>query len=208
MAQGFQKISGVIKGIGVLIALFPGVAIFFRLVDIPPTLMQLVQIISFSISLIVLISVFLARSIINRMSRERIALVCAVAVVLGAISITSYYLFARSHTVVVRTLDPAAPAEEARVDRYVVPLNPSPELREIVDPYFGDYQEAIRMSVDRQTMKQLMEEESRSSLLIMIILLVLSEVLLIAPVVIAAWKLAGTPDVVGADGDQSAGGSA
>jgi len=202
MPQAVEKISGVLKGIAAVIALFPGVAIYFRLVDIPPTLMQLVEIISFSISLIVIISVFLARDIISRMGSARVGLLCSIAVVLGAASITGYFLFARGHTVVVRAPEGPTPGSHENVQRYIVPLNPSPELTAIVDPFFGDYEEAIRMSVQRETMKQLMNEESGSSLLVMIVLLVLSELLLMAPVVVGAWKLAGTPDF-GADSSGS-----
>src|SRR5436190_6209224 len=187
--DGLTSVTNLLRGLGALIAIFPAVAVVFGLVDIPPTLIDLVKIISFSVSLIVLLGVFLLRSWILNLSNGRAALLAAVAVAIGAISLTTYFQFANSHTVKIE--------ENPEAERYfIVPLNPSQAILDRVRPFGGDYEEALRMSTQRETLAQLMEEQRASSLAIISLLLILSQVLLIAPVVAAAWKLAGAPAIV------------
>jgi hypothetical protein len=185
MPGPFEKAGNVIKGMAALVALFPGAAIIFGLVDIPPTLIDLVKVISFSVSLIVLIAVFLLRARIVAMSNDRAAIIAVVAVLIGAASLTFYYQFANAHTVNIGTEDDP--------DRHIVPLNPSAEIHAQVDLFGGDYGEALRMGPEPETLKLLMRRESATSVIVMIVLLVLSQVFLIAPVVGAAWKLVGAP---------------
>jgi hypothetical protein len=183
---GLNTVGNLIRGVAALIAIFPAAAVVFGLVDVPPTLIQLVKIISFSVSLIVLLGVFLLRSWILALSNGRAALLGLVAVALGAISLTTYYQYANGHTIVIEENPPK--------DRYfIVPLNPSEAILSRVRPFGGDYEEALRMSTQRETLAALMERQRSSSLAVMILLLVVSQVLLVAPVVAAAWKLAGTP---------------
>lgn len=193
MPRAFQKAGNVIKGLAALVALFPGVAIIFGLVDIPPTLADMVKVISFSVSLIVLISVFLVRARIVAMSNDRAAIVAAAAVFVGAACLTAYYQFGREYTVVLGT--------QAQPEPHIIPLNPSPEIRAQVDLFGGDYDEALRMGPESESLKLLMRRESTSTIIIMVLLLVLSQVLLIAPVVGAAWKLAGAPALNDLDED-------
>jgi hypothetical protein len=193
MAGKFATTGNVIKGAAALIALFPGIAVIFDLVDIPPTVIQLVRIISFSVGIIVLLAVFLLRDRIVAMSNERAAILGVVAVLIGAASLTGYYQFASRHTVII-------PVEGTdRVDRYVIPLNPTPEIRTPVEIFGGDYDEALRMSPEAETLKIRMRDQQGSSVVIMVLLLVLSQVFLVAPVVAAAWKLVGAPVMDGPD---------
>ncbi len=189
MAAGLATTGNVIKGAAALIALFPGIAVIFGLVDIPPTLVDLVKVISFSVGVIVLLAVFLLRERIVATSNVRAAVIGVIAVLIGAASLTSYYQFANRHTVVI-------PVEGTnQVTRYIIPLNPSRDILDLVDIFGGDYDEALRMSPEAETLKLRMRDESGSSIVIIIMLLVLSQVFLIAPVVAAAWKLVGAPAV-------------
>lgn len=183
----FASTGNAIKGAAALIALFPGVAMMLDLVDIPPTVAQLVTIISFSVGIIVLLGVFLLRDRIVAMTNDRAAIIGVVAVLIGAASLTGYFLFAGTHAV-------AIPVEGTdRVDHYVIPYSPSPGLQAKVDIFDGDWDEALRMSPAAESMKIEMRENQGSSVIIMVLLLVLSQVFLIAPVVAAAWKLVGAP---------------
>jgi hypothetical protein len=181
-----DKANNVIKGIAAIVALFPGIAVLLRLVEIPPSLADLVKVISFSLSGVVLIAVFLLGDRITRLSKEKVALYSIVAVLLGAGCSYGYFRFADSHTVVVELPDQTT-------EKYIVPLNPSASIREAVEAMDGSYEAALQLSPDREALKRSMDRESGSSMLVMILLLVLSELLLVAPVVGAAWRLAGGP---------------
>src|SRR3546814_14565267 len=67
-----------------------------------------------------------------------IIVVCAAA---GAVSATSYRSFAQSHIVSI-------PVGE-EVERHVIPLNPSAEIRQLMEPYSWDYVEALQTHLHR-----------------------------------------------------------
>src|SRR3546814_6557694 len=69
-----------------------------------------------------------------------IIVVCAAA---GAVSATSYRSFAQSHIVSI-------PVGE-EVERHVIPLNPSAEIRQLMEPYSWDYVEALQTRSEEQT---------------------------------------------------------
>jgi Ca2+/Na+ antiporter len=186
MTERIDKANNTIKGIAAIIALFPGIAVLLRLVEIPPSLADLVKVISFSISGVVLIAVFLLSDRISRLSREKVALFSIVAVLLGAACSYAYFRFADSHTVVVELPDGSK-------DKYIVPLSPSAPLLEAVEAWDDSYEKALQLSPDREDLKRSMDRESGPSMLVMILLLVFSELLLVAPVVAAAWRLAAGP---------------
>ena len=176
-----DSVSNLLKGLVALVAVFSGVAALLGIVDIPPTLVTLVRAIAFSVLLVVLIAVFLFRRRISRIPRGKVAIWALVGVCLGATCATGYYRFANQYTAI-----PIPGGEE----RYVVPLWPKDDIRRIVDPEGGDYEEALRSSPARMDLRELMQEQSGSTIFLMILLLVISEVLLVAPVVAAGWRLA------------------
>jgi hypothetical protein len=186
IAKSIENAGTLIKAVAAIIALFPGVAVLAGLVDVPPSLIQLVKIISFSVSGIVLLSVFLLGDRLRRMSGERAAIGATIAVLLGAACATGYFTFANRYTVSVEDI-------RGEVRTYIVPMQPSPAIRRIVEPMQNDYRLALHISADRAELKRLMTAESGTSMTIMILLLVFSQVLLVAPVVGIAWKLAGAP---------------
>jgi hypothetical protein len=132
---------------------------------------------------IVLIAVFLLSDRIERMTNARAAVLGVAAVVVGAGCATGYFVFANRYTVTITTVAGAT-------ERHIIPLNPSADIQRIVEPMDYKYRAALQISPERSELKRLMMAESGSSMVIMILLLVLSEVLLIAPIVGAGWKLA------------------
>lgn len=197
-----ESAGNAIKAVAGIIALFPGIVVLLGLVAIPPSLADLVKIISFSISGVVLLAVFLMGDRIQRLSKGRTVFYTVTAVVLGAACATFYFQFANRHTVIVET-------GPASAETYIIPLDPSERIREVVAPLDYDYKVALQAATQRAELRRWMVDESGSSMAVMIVLLVLSQILLVAPVVAAAWRLAAAPDAQGPDqGDAPAGGHA
>lgn len=194
-----RNASSLIKAVGAVIVLFPGIAVLIGIVDIPPSLADMVNLIAYSVCAAVLLVVFLLDDRIRRMSNLRAALLGIGGVVLGSACVLVYFDFANDHVVEIS-------APEGAENKFITPRTPKREILEIVDPAVpGDpsiteYKTALEGSVQNERLKELMKDHSGSSMLVMIILLVLSEVLLIAPVVAIAWKLISGPPETAAPG--------
>src|SRR4051812_37468013 len=126
---GFDAVATVIKGVAAIYALFPGIAVLVGLVSIPPSLVDMVRVISFSISGVVLISVFLMGERLLHLSRERAALYSIIAVLIGAVCVGGYFQFANRHTVEIQVGRDATTGHDT-FKTYIIPLNPSQEMRE------------------------------------------------------------------------------
>ena len=172
----------VIRTTAGLIALLPPVAILTGLVDIPPSLIDLIKMLSFFVSVGILLAIFLLGKHISRVRSGWMAAATIAAILLGGIFATSYMLFANRHIAVVARGDDT--------ERYVVPLHPSPAIQRIMAGFGGDYVEALQTSSQSARLEQLMQEEDGSSTMVMIALLVAAQTLLVAGVVAAAWRLA------------------
>jgi hypothetical protein len=175
------KAETLIKAAAGLLALVPGIAILVGLVDIPPTLIDLIKYLSFAISIVVLLSIFLLSEQIKTIGKGAAATAIIACAVAGAILATSYLVFARNHVVVTGAGDDA--------EQHIIPLRESRELRSLIEPYAGDYVEALETSVQQVRLNQLMERESGGSIAVMITLLVLAQTLIITAIVLGAWKL-------------------
>lgn len=192
IVERIQNASNVIKIVGGVILLFPGIAVLLGLVDIPPSLQDMVRIIAYSACVVVLLAVFLLDEAIRNMTSRRAALAAVLAVLLGGVCIITYFGFANRHVVEI-----SAPEGEENI--FIAPRKPSQQILDIVDPpvegqpSITDYRTALEGSADNIQLKELMKRQSGSSTIVMILLLVLSEILLIAPVVAVAWKLASGP---------------
>jgi hypothetical protein len=180
----------IVKAVLGLTALFPGIAILLGLVEIPPTVGNMIYVISFSVSIIVILSIFLLSDRIQALGNGRAIAMAAVTLTLGGICLTAYVPFATSHLV---TFD----RDDGSADRVLAPRSPSPALLGSVShenpgrPTVAEYRAALQMAPDREQLRQMMVAESWSTMAIMLVLLVFSEALLIAPVVGLAWKAAG-----------------
>lgn len=177
----FESLGTLIKTLIALVALLPGIAVLTGLVNIPPTLVQLVKFLSVFVSLAVMIAVFLMERRLAAMRLSMVAAVALVAVIVGCTSAVEYWAFANRHIVVLK--------EGSEVSRFVVPLRPSADIQRLMIPYDGDYAEALETSVHKERLAQLMEKESATSVAVMVLLLVLSQTLLLFGVVAGAWRL-------------------
>jgi hypothetical protein len=188
--KSMDGVGLIIKGVAAIYALFPGLAVALHMVEIPPSLGDLVKIIAFSVSGTVIIAVFLLDRRVRRISNERAVLLSVGGVVVGGMLLIGYFWFATAYT--AKVVDPPGVTTP-----YIVPMHPTAEIVRIVHPANGynptifEYERAMRMETDRARLKKAVGEENIFTVIVMILLLVFSEVLLIAPVVMVAWKLAG-----------------
>ena len=177
-------LATLIKAVIGLLALLPGVAVLTGLIDIPPSLVDLVKALSIFAGIAVLIAILLLSGTIRALSGRTVALLTLSAVVLGGGFAVAYRAVAARQVVVVET--------GREVERFVVPLTPSAEIRRLVAPYGGDYAEALMTSVRAERLHQLMEEESGSAVALMIALMVVAQTLMVGGIVVGGWKLAMT----------------
>jgi Ca2+/Na+ antiporter len=193
----FHNAGLVIKAAIAAIALFPGLAALFGLVPIPEPIERLVQFISFSVGVAVLISIPLLDRRIRRASPERVATVTIIALLLGSALAVTYFRFAETHTVTA-PIEAAAdqPAEregaEPRQEVLLVPINPSEAIAEITAPYRGEYEEPLHNSPRAAELRRLMIRERGLTTFVIVLLLVLTQVLMTAPVIAIAWRAAGS----------------
>jgi hypothetical protein len=173
----------IIKAVAVLLGLLPGIALLLGLVDIPPSLADLIKFLTFAVSIGVVICIMLLRDRIRRLTSKKAAILVVTAVLTGAAFATAYMIVAQDQIVVIST--------GAGIERYVKPLDPSADIQDIMRDYRGDYGEALATSVRNAELSALMEQESGSAIVLLILLLVAGQVLLVSGIVGGAWKLAG-----------------
>lgn len=178
-----------IKAIGAVIALFPGMAYLVGIVELPASMVTTVTIVAFSVSTVVLIAVFLLGDWIRLLSKRRAIIYSVSAVILGGLIVIAYSEFAQSHVV---TIPPSAGSPKIS---FVTPVAPSDAFLESMGtghPTKANYEDAYFAAADIPIFREDLHRESLWTRLIMYLLLLLSQILLIAPVVAAAWKLADT----------------
>jgi hypothetical protein len=176
------RLSGVIKALGAVVALLPGVAILLGLVDIPPSVVDLIKFTSFALSVAVVIVVLLLSQQIQKLKPVLAAVIVSVCAIAGGVLAVSYLTFTRSHIVVTQ--------DGAATEYFIIPLNPSGEIKKLIEPYQGDYVEALETSVQRDELVAAMQKESGSAIAAIVSLLLFAQTLVISAIVIGAWKLA------------------
>lgn len=183
LRERIENVGNLIKALIAFLGLLPGIAILTGLISIPPSLADLVKMLSIFICIVALVLVLLATHWIQRTGGAVVGGLALVAVIAGASCASAYWSFANRHIVII---EPAP----GQVERHVVPLQPSAEIQALMAPYHGDYVEALETSNRSARLGQLMDDESGSAVGIMIALLLISQVLLVGGVVAAAWKVA------------------
>lgn len=207
LKQRIEEAGNLIKAITGLVALFPGLAVLLGIVPLPGTISTTVGFLSFFTSAVVLTAVFLLDDSIGRLPNKPIAVGSVATVVIGVAFVIAYVEFAEDHIVSIR-----APAD--RESRFVVPSNPTEAITRYIDPAIAghptitEYQEALQGSIAPDELIDSLRQESRRERIVLIVLLLISHVLLITPIVTAAWKLTGAepesaPPVRGRRGDGS-----
>jgi hypothetical protein len=183
LKERVEKVGYLIKALIAFLGLLPGIAILTGLISIPPSLADLVKMLSVFICIVALVLVLLATNWLQRTNVAIVGGLAVVAVIAGAGCASAYWSFANRHIDLIER----APGQ---IERYVVPLRPSAEIQALMAPYHGDYVEALETSSRSARLGQLMDDESGSAVGVMIALLLFSQVLMVGGVVAAAWKLA------------------
>lgn len=183
--SGLTNTNNLIKiAVGVL-AFFPGIALYRELIQVPPSIIGVAHIVSFSVSILVLVCIPLLSDQIRALTKKRAVVYAFIAVILGAMSLFGYLQFAQSHIVTAMT--------EEGENQFLIPLFPNREILEIVRPMEGtvladSYRPALETSGRRLELRDRMKQESWDSFILMVGLLILSQILLVAPPVAAAWR--------------------
>jgi hypothetical protein len=178
----FDSLGKMIKAIIAVLALLPGAAVLTGLIDIPPTLVELVKALSVFAGIVLLAGIALLSPVIARIRTATVVAVAVGGVVAGAGFAVGYRSFADRHIVLIDA--------DGAVERFVIPSAPSPAVDRIVEPYGGDYAEALMASPRRERLRLLMEEESGASVAMMVVLMLAAQTLMVGGVAIAGWKLA------------------
>lgn len=168
--------------LGLLAALVPAAAMLRGVVDIPPDVDDLIVYISGGLGLAVAFCVFLGTERIDAMARRWIILICVAGVGIGAVSATAYYSYANSHIVSVPYGD--------RVERVVVPGDPSPELAELIGHYDGDWVEALKTGMQKERIAKLIAQENLWPTVTIIVLMIAAQALMTLGLLVPLWKLA------------------
>ncbi|MBT2188378.1 hypothetical protein [Sphingobium nicotianae] len=186
----------VIQSIGALIALMPALALLLGLVQIPPSLADLIKVLSFFMTVGVILAVILLRSNIRKMSSSWAALLVIGTILAGSAAATAYLIVAERHLIAVK--------HGETVDFFVVPIHPSARIRAAIAPFQDDYIQALYVSVQREQLRRWMRDESVGASIVMMTLLMVANILLVAGLVTGAWKVAGAirkpAQSAGADG--------
>jgi hypothetical protein len=176
-------VGNVLKVALVILGLIPSVAVLAGLIHIPPSLQQLVQIVTVPVSIVAVTATLVLSEEIGRWSYRRAALIFVVAAVLGASSAVGYFLFAGRCVI------------EYKDERIVAPMHPSQRIRDIIAVYNNQYDEALEHSPRNDELRELLAKENAGTTILMILLMVASQLLLVTarPAAIAAlarWKTA------------------
>jgi len=184
----------VVKGVLALLALCPGVALFVGLVDIPPSVGRLIYLISFFFSVLAILAIVTLSDWVQKLGNGTALAIAAASISAGVICLVFYIPYSNRH--VLDVLD----EEQRVVDKVLTPTSPSEEILAIVKhrrpgrPTHSEYQDALAMADEPDDLKRQLVAETWDVMAIMLLLLIGSEVLLIAPLVALAWRLAGTTE--------------
>jgi hypothetical protein len=174
-----------VKALIGFLGLLPSVAVITNMIDIPPSLGQLVKIVTIPVSVIAIIGLFAQRRAIRRWSGRKAAIVFGGCALFGVAAAISYYFFAQAHVF------------EYQGERMVSPIGPSAEIRGIIEPWDDRYDQALDNSPYADRLQDLLKAESALAVIVMILLMAACQLLLVTAMVGFAWKL-----VVDDEGDQ------
>src|SRR3546814_11657416 len=90
LRERFEEFGWLIKAVAGILALLPGVAILLGLVDIPPDLEDLINYISFSISIVTILAVMLLTPAIDKVRPSLADVIIVVCSAACAVSATSH----------------------------------------------------------------------------------------------------------------------
>lgn len=189
-------LRNLIKWAVAILAFFPGLAVYLSLVEVPPDFVGAAQIISVSVSILVIVCIPLFSDRLARIRKRWVAGAALALVLVGAGGLIYYTRFAKSQIVIDRWTGVPV-AKEADLPRRIMPLNPpAGDIANTIAPYEGRHpKESYELALeglsreDADLLRTRMAEESMGSFSLMVFLLLLSQVLLVAPPVALAWRL-------------------
>lgn len=173
-----KTIQNIVKIVTVLLGLLPTAAVLLGIIDIPPSLHQLLTFIVAVLGLSAAILLLVMTKTLDRLTDRQTFAIFGLATLLGCVLAVAYYAFAHGH--IAMQFD----------DAVILPLQYSPQLGDIINNgYGGDVQQALN-SPAGATVRRLIEQDNGGATLIFIALMGLAECLLVFGIFGAVLKLA------------------
>jgi hypothetical protein len=191
----------VVKGVLAVLALFPSALLFVGLVEIPPSVGRLIYLISFFFSVLAILAIVTLGNWVQKLGNGAAIAVAAISITAGVICLIFYIPYSNRHVLEIRD------DQQEVVDKVLTPSSPSEAILEIVkhrrpgQPTHSEYRDAFAMADEPDDLRKQLVAETWGVMTIMLLLLIGSEVLLIAPIVALAWRLAGTVETAPAQKD-------
>jgi hypothetical protein len=179
------ELEKVIKGVGSIFALLPGVAILVDKIQMPPDLRAVFGGAILSVGFVIVGFAIFAGTKLEKMRASIVVLICAACLV---IFVTSFLTYNSLYGMLVVKFDfVSASSGGSKEEQIVVPLRPSGDLKRMLDDYVGNWRQllvtfpALRDEVKRQNC-------SAEALLFSLLLICISS--LVFAMVLIAWRLA------------------
>jgi len=179
----FGRMETAIKGAVSVVALIPGLALVFSAVTLPPELKDLLGGLALALGTVIVFGVVLNRGRIRRTSPQRIGTIAGVLAGAGLVASIFFFNFVGRHLIAIKQ-------SSADAVYLLKPLQPSSELRSLLDAVGGSWAEAILNPGVGHRVRELMRAESGTAVWLLTALLLLAQALLLTAIVLVAWKAA------------------
>jgi hypothetical protein len=164
----FDSTQAILKFALLILGLIPTAAVLTGIIDIPPSLQQLLGLVTAVVGIGTVVLVLLLQDKLQSLSRATLGTLLAACLLVGCGTAAFYYEFAKSHVA------------DYRGDMLVLPLHWPAELTRIVNQgYGGDVEAALNNSNRGRYLHQLIEAHNGSSTFVFVLLLVLSQFLIV-----------------------------
>lgn len=166
--SAFSRFESVIKFALLALGLLPTAAVLTGIIDIPPSLKQLLSLVSGVVGVGTVVIVLVLQDVLQRLDRRRLSMVLAGCLVIGCAMAFLYYDFAGKHVA------------KYRGETIVLPLHEPAALHNIVqDGYGGDFEAALNSPNRGRYVYQLVEANNGVSTFLFVVLLMVSQFLIV-----------------------------
>jgi hypothetical protein len=184
---GSAALSRAIKGVAAIAALLPGMAMLVKVVPLPPTIDQMLGVVSTAFGAAMVIAVIALRDRISRLAPRQVAVGVLGCALVGSACLLLLFNFSQSNTRSYTDVDIDGKTRDVIL---VVPTQPSVELSSILEQFGGSYGEALHSPLYAQRVKELLATEASLAIAVLIALLVLAQAFLMIGLIAGAWRVA------------------
>ncbi|GAA0640744.1 hypothetical protein [Brevundimonas lenta] len=178
----FANVENVVKGVVSLIALLPGLALITRAIQLPLDLQQLMGGLALTAGVLVVLAVYLFGGRLKRLSAQKVGIAVLALGVVGLATSVYAFSYIGEHTI-ERSVD-------GETVQLVVPDRPTGQLATDMVYYQGDYVEAMHDPINGGRIARDIHAQAKPTLWAMIFWYTVAQTLLLAAMVLGAWKVA------------------